>query len=73
MTTFELSDNDRAQGLWLRLRAHLEDRLTDARRRNDAVQPEPETAALRGEIRTLKRLIALGNDRPVTGDEEPAP
>ena len=71
MTPFALTEQDKVAFLWLRLKAHLEDRLADARRRNDAVMPEPETAALRGEIRSLKRIIALGDDRPhLTGDAE---
>jgi hypothetical protein len=70
---FELSEHDKAQGLWLRLKAHLESRLAIARMRNDAAQSEPETAMLRGEIRALKRLIALDADRPMTGDGDDAP
>ena len=66
MTPFELSPQDKLHPLWTRLRAHLEDRLAQARIRNDAVLPEAETAALRGEIKALKRIIALGDDRPLT-------
>lgn len=74
---FELTLNDKASSLWLRLSAHLDDRLADARRRNDGglggcSLSENETATLRGEIRCLKKLIALGDDRPVlTGNEQP--
>lgn len=69
---FLLSEHDKAQGLWLRLKAYFEDRLAYARQRNDAVQPEDQTAALRGRIACLKELIALGDDRPVvlTGDDD---
>lgn len=67
---FSLTENDKHSGLWLRLKIHLESRLADARVRNDALQPESETAALRGEIKCLKHLIRLDADRPVTGDEE---
>lgn len=71
MADFTLSDNDKAQGLWVRLKAHLEDRLAAVRKRNDNPLTESETAVLRGEIRTLKHIIALGDDRPIlTGDEE---
>lgn len=69
MSDFQLSEHDKAQGLWLRLRAHLEDRLALARIRNDTLLTEYETALLRGEIRCLKGLIALGNDRPVMTGE----
>lgn len=72
MTDFELTPHDRASSLWLRLATHLSDRLADARRRNDAPLSDIETAMLRGEIKSLRRLLALGDDnRPVvTGDDE---
>ena len=71
MIDFSLSAHDKSQGLWLRLQTHLEDRLASARRRNDAPLSEHETASLRGEIVTLKRILALGADRPMTGDDQP--
>lgn len=70
MIDFQLTEQDKATSLWVRLRAHMEDRLADARKKNDAVQPEPNTAALRGEIACLKKLIGLGADRPMTGEWE---
>jgi hypothetical protein len=73
MTDFELSEQDKLQGLWLRIKAHLEDRIAAARMRNDAAQSEYETAMIRGEIRCLKSLRALGDPpRPMTGlDQQP--
>ena len=65
ITEFILNDFDKSQGLWLRLREHMEERLAFARQCNDKVQPEDQTAVLRGEIKCLKGLIALGDDRPV--------
>ena len=73
MIDFELSSHDKSQGLWVRFKAHLLDRLDEARHRNDAPLSEHDTAAIRGEIKCLKRLIALGDDRPVTGDDEQPP
>lgn len=74
MNDFELSGHDKVHPLWMRLKAHLEDRLASARRQNDRPQSEAETALLRGEIKALNRIIALGDDRPLmTGDEEPSP
>ena len=73
MTDFDLTNSDKASSLWLRLCAHFEDRLSDARRRNVNLLSEAETAALRGEIRALKRIIALGDDRPLTDDEGQPP
>ena len=74
MTPFELSEQDKTAFLWLRLKAYFEDRLSDARKRNDALLPEAETAALRGEIRILKKIVMLGDTRPnLTGDTEAPP
>lgn len=69
---FALSEYDKAQGLWLRLKAHFAALLDDLRKRNDnPLRPELETAVLRGEIRMLKRLIDLDADRPPsTGTDE---
>lgn len=69
---FRLTEYDKAQSLWLRLKAHLDERLAYLRQKNDGFSSEYETASLRGEIRSLKRLIALGDDRPMTGiDDQP--
>jgi hypothetical protein len=71
---FSLTEGDKQSSLWLRLRSHLLDRLDRARRRNDDPnQAEQATAALRGEIRCLKAIIALGDDRPMTGEFDEAP
>lgn len=70
MNDFDLSDADKVQSLWLRLKDHFLDRLDDLRKRNDAPRSEQDTAELRGQIRCLKQIIALGDDRPVTGDED---
>lgn len=74
MTEFQLSEQDKATSLWVRLLSHFEDRLALARIRNDAPLTEAETAVLRGEIKALKALIRLNAVRPfVTGDEEQPP
>lgn len=66
---FSLTQGDKAQGLWLRLKGHMQEQLAQARQRNDAAMSESDTASLRGEIRCLKRIIALGDDRPLTGGD----
>jgi hypothetical protein len=73
MTDFRLTHNDKSTPLWLRLKAHLEERLAAARVRNDMLLPENDTAMLRGEIKSLKRLLALGDDRPIVTGEDEAP
>ena len=51
MEPFELTANDKASSLWLRLRAHLDDRLAAARLRNDGAlsdtKPRPCAAKSR--------------------------
>lgn len=60
MTDFRLTESDKASGLWLRLRAHLDDRIASARLRNDDATLDPAaTAAIRGEIKVLKLLMRL--------------
>ena len=47
---------------WQHLRKWAEQQLTKAREKNDAVGlSETDTAALRGEIRALKRILDLPN------------
>lgn len=62
VTDFALSASEKANPLWLALRAHLGERLADARARNDFPLADTETAVLRGKIACLKQLIALGDD-----------
>lgn len=71
MTDFRLTEHDKASSLWLRFKSHLEDRLADARVRNDnEALTEQQTAILRGRIKCLRGLIELGADRPpLTGDD----
>ena len=75
MDPFALTAHDKAQGLWLRLEAHFNEMLATARLRNDnETLTEQQTAALRGRIKCLKSLIALGDDRPdLTGNDEQPP
>jgi hypothetical protein len=54
--------NDFSSETWHRLRKWAESELKKARERNDAVAlSETETAALRGEIRFIKRFLDLPN------------
>ncbi len=65
---FILSESEKLHPLGLRFKAYFTERLDALRQRNDVSQPEQDTAILRGEIRCLKQLITLWDDRPVTGD-----
>lgn len=60
---FTLTEPDKHTPLWIRLKAHLEQRLMDARKRNDGALSEADTASLRGEIKSLRHLIKLGDTR----------
>ena len=65
--SFQLTDGEKLSPVWMRLKTHLEAELDLARKRNDNPKAtEHETAALRGDIRRLKALIALGDNRPQT-------
>ena len=46
---------------WHQIRKWIQDELEKARLRNDAVLDQIQTAALRGEIRLLKRILDLPN------------
>jgi len=59
---FALSIGEKRSEGWLRLKKHLEDSLEKVRRRNDEVQTEAQTAALRGEIAVYKRLLSLDRE-----------
>lgn len=53
---------DYSSGTWHQLRKWAEDQLRRAREKNDAVGlSDTDTAALRGEIRMLKKFLDLPN------------
>lgn len=60
---FALSEAERRDALWLRLKAYMEGRLQQHRVSNDSDKTPDATAKLRGRIAELNYLIDL--DRPV--------
>ena len=59
---FHYMNPDFQSSTWHQLRKWAEDQLKRAREKNDALALSPEeTAALRGEIRALKRFLDLPN------------
>ncbi|MDP3939211.1 MAG: hypothetical protein Q8R92_13895 [Deltaproteobacteria bacterium] len=62
---FSLSRGERQSALWLKLLDHFKNKLEIARAKNDGPRDVTETATLRGQIGTLKALIALDTDVPV--------
>jgi hypothetical protein len=57
---FALTEGERNHPLWKRLCAHLEAELRNQRAKNDGDLDPQDTAKVRGHIRCLKGLIALG-------------
>lgn len=64
---FALTAEERREPLWLRLKAHLTEQLADAHRRNEAPLSDTETATIRGRIKCLRDMIALGADKDLPG------
>ena len=66
--SFELSDGEKMHPLWARLKAQFQNQLQVLRVKNDSSKlTEHETAEIRGHIKCLKAIIAVGDDRPLTG------
>jgi hypothetical protein len=65
---FILSDSERRNPLWLKLREHFAQMLANKRGNNDDPNlTEIKTAKIRGEINLLKAIIALGDEPPIDG------
>jgi len=60
----KLTDQEVSNPVWLKLKQELERQLKAAREQNDAQLDEIETAALRGKIANLKRVLAIGEPGP---------
>ena len=59
MNEFCLSKAEKETAVWLKLKAHFEERLEEVRKQNDANLSPEETANRRGKIAELKRILAL--------------
>ena len=66
---FKLSPGERASPVWQRVSKHVEFLLETARKRNDNHQDEVKTASLRGEIKSLRSILAFGTDPPPILDD----
>lgn len=67
MTDFKLTTAERHSACWVRMKAHLEERLNAHRRKNDGNLSMEETARLRGRIADTLYVLSLGiaeNDLP---------
>lgn len=61
---FTLSDGERHHPLWVRLSAHLTQKVNNLRAQNDGPLSQDQTATMRGQINALKAIIALGDEPP---------
>lgn len=60
----KLNEHERQSALWKRIEAYLNERLDICRKKNDGDLSELETARLRGEIASYKRILVLGETLP---------
>ena len=59
-----LNELDRRSATWLKVKKHLEERITLLRAKNDGDHDERKTARLRGSIAELKYLCNLDSEQP---------
>lgn len=64
----QLNKSEREDPLWLKIEAHLKEWLDTARRKNDGALDPIQTANLRGEIKTLKRVLSLSEEDKLQPD-----
>ena len=62
--------NDRQSPTWRKLRDHFEQRLQELREKNDNDLDAAATAKVRGAIREVIYLLALGDQDPATEADE---
>jgi hypothetical protein len=70
---FRLDLSDRQSPTWVKLKKHLQDRRDVLRRKNDNPNLDlTQTAVLRGSLREISNLLALGEPGPglMVADEE---
>ena len=59
---FSLTEEERASAIWRKLAGHLDSQLRIYREQNEALVMMPEArGAVIGQIREVKRLLALGD------------
>ncbi len=61
---FKLTEYEKQSSTWERVKAHLEERLSILRERNDGLMPENERNILLGAIRTTKEILAWETPDP---------
>lgn len=66
MSDFELTQHEQHSTQIVRLVEHLNERLDEQRRRNDAPMPPDTTAHTRGRIAELKAILDVLTPKPAT-------
>lgn len=62
---FELTHIERISPLWIKISTEIEKKIVSLRTKNDNdTLSERETAALRGQIKSLKFMLGLGDEMP---------
>lgn len=61
---FILTDSDKISPTWINLSKHLESRLEQMRKRLEGDLDQMQTASLRGQIKEIRRILSLADDRP---------
>ena len=59
-----LTQRELQDPVWLKIKAHLEARLTDLRKQNDSDFDSEKTAKLRGRIAEAQKILNLVNPKP---------
>lgn len=59
-----LTEQERNNGLWVKIKADLETRLASLRSENDKDMNETATAKLRGRIAETRRMLDIGVVKP---------
>ncbi len=59
---FKLTESERHSVAWMKISAHLTERLEIARTKNDGNLDADATAKLRGQIAAYKQVLSLGVD-----------
>ena len=62
---------EQSSSVWLKLQAHVNERIDTLRSQNDGELSEVVTAKLRGRIAELKQILALASQQePVQADDD---
>lgn len=68
-----LTEKERNSELWVKLKAHLEQRMQELRESNDSDLEPKDTAHVRGRIAECKEFIHLEEPAPKIPEEPPDP